>query len=47
MELKYKIVRSSKRRKMTITVERDRSIIVHAPDGVSDEVVNTRVGTLT
>jgi predicted metal-dependent hydrolase len=43
MELKYKIVRSSKRRKMTITVERDRSIIVHAPEGVSDEVVNTLV----
>jgi predicted metal-dependent hydrolase len=37
MELAYTIQRSSKRRKLTITVERDRSIVVHAPEGTSDE----------
>lgn len=39
MELDYKIVRSAKRKKLTITVERDRSIIVHAPEGASDATV--------
>lgn len=31
MDLNYKIVRSTKRKKLTISVERDRSIVVHAP----------------
>ena len=31
MELAYEIRRSSKRRKLTITVERDRRVVVHAP----------------
>jgi predicted metal-dependent hydrolase len=35
-ELSYQIVRSPKRRKLTITVERDRSVIVHAPKETSD-----------
>jgi predicted metal-dependent hydrolase len=39
MELDYKIVRSAKRKKLTITVERDRSIIVHAPEGASEATV--------
>ena len=39
MELKYKIVRSPKRKKLTITVERDRTVIVHAPEGVSEDEV--------
>lgn len=39
MELSYSIKRSPKRRKLTITVERDRSIVVHAPDSVSDEKI--------
>jgi len=39
MELKYQIVRSPKRKKLTITVERDRSIVVHAPEGNTDESV--------
>lgn len=38
-DLKYEIVRSSRRKKLTITVERDRSIIVHAPESTSDEQV--------
>ncbi len=37
MELAYTTRRSAKRSKLTITVERDRSVIVHAPEGVSDE----------
>ena len=39
MELAYKIQRSNKRRKLSITVERDRSVIVHAPEGISDEKI--------
>lgn len=37
MQLDYTIKRSAKRRKLTITVERDRSVVVHAPTSVSDE----------
>jgi hypothetical protein len=36
MDLSYEIVRSPKRIKLTITVERDRAVVVHAPEGVSD-----------
>jgi predicted metal-dependent hydrolase len=39
MQLDYKIVRSPKRKKLTITVERDRSVIVHAPEGTSEETI--------
>lgn len=39
MDLAYEIKRSSTRHKVTITVERDRSVIVHAPTKVSDEKV--------
>lgn len=39
MDLNYQIVRSARRKKLTITVERDRSIIVHAPTGVSEEAI--------
>ncbi|MBU4340632.1 MAG: M48 family metallopeptidase [Euryarchaeota archaeon] len=39
MELAYNIQRSNKRRKLTITVERDRNVIVHAPEGISDEKI--------
>jgi predicted metal-dependent hydrolase len=37
MELAYEIKRSADRRKVTITVERDRSVVVHAPADVSEE----------
>lgn len=40
MNLDYKIVRSPKRKKLTLTVERDRSIVVHAPEGTSDEAIH-------
>jgi hypothetical protein len=33
MELDYTIIYSSKRKKLSITVERDRSVVVHAPTG--------------
>jgi len=39
IELDYQIVRSPKRKKLTITVERDRAVIVHAPERTSDEEV--------
>ena len=36
MVLEYTVQRSAKRRKLTITVERDRSVVVHAPEGISE-----------
>lgn len=39
MEFDYQIVRSPKRKTLTISVERDRSIIIHAPEGTSEEEV--------
>ena len=39
MELEYQIVRSPKRKKLTITVERDRAVIVHAREETSEEEV--------
>lgn len=43
MELVYTIKRSAKRKKLNITVERDRSIVVHAPEGVADEKIQQMV----
>jgi predicted metal-dependent hydrolase len=43
MELDYKIVRSARRTKLTITVERDRSVVVHAPEKISEEAVREAV----
>jgi len=46
MYLDYTIRRSSRRQKLTITVERDRSVVVHAPESTSDasirQVVESR-----
>ena len=39
MDTPYTIKRSPKRRKLTITVERDRSIVVHAPESTSEETI--------
>lgn len=39
MDLNYTIVRSPRRRKLTITVERDRSIVVHAPSDTPDHAI--------
>ena len=43
MELTYTIVRSAKRKKLTITVERDRSIVIHAPSSATAEAVRKAV----
>lgn len=39
MVITYKIIRSSRRRKLTITVERDRSIVVHAPQATPEDKI--------
>lgn len=43
MDLNYTIKRSARRRKLTITVERDRSVVVHAPITLSDEKIEAIV----
>jgi len=40
MELDYTIKRSAKRRKLTISVERDRTVVVHAPVSTTDEKIH-------
>ena len=39
MDFAYSVKRSSKRKKVTITVERDRKVVVHAPNNASDEAI--------
>ena len=39
MDIIYSIKRSSRRTKITITVERDRKVVVHAPHRASDETI--------
>lgn len=39
MELSYAVRRSAQRMKLTITVERDRMVVVHAPTSASDEAI--------
>ena len=39
MNTDYTIKRSPKRKKLTITVERDRTVIVHAPESTSEEMI--------
>jgi len=39
-ELNYKIVRSAKRKTLTITVERDRSVVVHVPQKTPEDEVH-------
>ena len=39
MDLEYTIKKSSKRRKLTISVERDSKVIVHVPEGTSAEKI--------
>ncbi len=45
MVFEYAIQRSAKRRQMTITVERDRSVVVHAPEGLAEEKIRRVVET--
>jgi predicted metal-dependent hydrolase len=39
MDLSYTVQRSEKRKKLTITVERDRTVVVHAPSHASDDTI--------
>jgi hypothetical protein len=39
MDLAYTIKRSVRRQKLTISVERDRSVVVHAPEEMPDEKI--------
>ena len=39
MDIAYSVKRSSKRTKVTITIERDRRVVVHAPNHASDEAI--------
>ena len=39
MDISYSVKRSSKRTKVTITIERDRRVVVHAPNHASDEAI--------
>src|SRR5262245_42419521 len=39
MELSYCVQRSAKRKTLTITVERDGRVVVHAPAHASDETI--------
>lgn len=39
VDLAYTVQRSEKRRKLTIAVERDRSVVVHAPAAATDEAI--------
>lgn len=41
--MNFTVKRSAKRRKLTITVERDRSIVVHAPTNTTEEMVKRAV----
>ncbi|HUX22189.1 MAG TPA: YgjP-like metallopeptidase domain-containing protein, partial [Spirochaetia bacterium] len=43
MDLEYTIRRSSKRKHLSITVERDRAVVVHAPQEASEEAIRKAV----
>jgi len=43
MELDYTIKRSARRKHLTITVERDRSVVVHVPESTSEEKIRAVV----
>jgi len=45
MELVYEVIRSPKRNKLTITVERDRRVVVHAPESTTDEKIRQVVAS--
>lgn len=43
MDISYEVVRSARRKKLSVTVERDRSIVVHAPKTASDDSIRLAV----
>lgn len=40
MDIDYIIIRSPRRKKLTITVERDRSVVVHAPESTPEDKIH-------
>ena len=40
MKIEYAVKRSKKRKKLTINIERDRQIVVLAPENVTDEKIS-------
>lgn len=40
MDIAYSVRRSSTRTRVTITIERDRNVVVHAPNHASDEAIS-------
>ena len=45
MDIAYSVKRSSKRKRVTITIERDRRVVVHAPCHATDETIARIVET--
>jgi predicted metal-dependent hydrolase len=45
VDLAYTVQRSEKRRRLTIAVERDRRVVVHAPADVTDEAIRRVIHT--
>lgn len=45
MDLSYSVRRSAKRKTLTITIERDRSVVIHAPSDASDKAIQRVVGS--
>jgi predicted metal-dependent hydrolase len=45
MELSYEVVRSTRRKKLTITVDRDRTVVVHAPAKTTDHEIRDVIET--
>lgn len=45
MDFAYTVQRSGRRRKLTIAVQRDRSVVVYAPTGTTDEAIRHIVET--
>jgi len=41
LDIDYTVKRSAKRKRLTITVERDRSIVVHAPEATTDDRIRS------
>ena len=45
MELSYSIQRSPRRKQLTITIERDRRVVVHAPETTTEEKIHEVIET--
>ena len=45
MDISYTVIRSARRKNLTITVERDRSVVVRAPENTTDERIEQIVSS--